>query len=95
MALQDLAWVHIQAATVEHDGHAEVRPVPIAPCTVLDLLDLGIDRLSGSVGGPGWYVIEDPLQMTLHHLGYLDDGIQTTVGGPEVPAIEVLASPGY
>ena len=48
VAHRESEWVHIEAATVEENGAAEVGAVAVAAGAVLEFLDLGVERFGGA-----------------------------------------------
>jgi hypothetical protein len=58
---------------------------------VFDLLDLSVDRFSQYVGDPMLGVSHNVVDTDFEHLRRFLDRLQPRMGGPEVPALEVVA----
>jgi len=56
-----------------------------------DLLDLSVDRLSQRVGDPMLGVSHNVVDMGFERLRRFLDRLQPRMGGPEVPALEIVA----
>src|SRR5659263_636245 len=59
----------------------------------LDRLDAGVEAFGAGVGDGVREVGQQPRFVTLERFRRFDDRLQPGVGGPEVPAFEVLGAP--
>src|SRR5438034_1773384 len=83
--------MEVQTATVKVDRVGEVLLVPKSTCRVLHPLNLGVDRLTGSVRHPVPQISNDVLEAALQHSPHLDHGFQPAAHRPVVPPAKVLA----
>src|SRR5690348_2522781 len=81
----------VQAAAVEVDRVGEVLLVPESARRVLHPLNLGIDRLAGSVGYSVLPIRDDVLEAALQHSPHSDHGFQSAAHRPMVPPAKVLS----
>ena len=73
---------------MEHDGGLEVLRVAESPSGVLDPLNLRVDSFGHGVGDRELQVREDVVEVGLHGLGRLLDGLKATPPCPPVPTRE-------
>ncbi len=85
---------HIEATAIEQDRHSEVLPVSVSMSRVSNLLDLGIEVFSRRICAIIAQVTEDPIKVSFHHPGDLDNWLQVGVSGREVAALELLLGLG-
>src|SRR5580658_4963880 len=71
------SWVEVEPATVEQDGHAEVAKVSVAPSPLFEQLNRRIQTLADGIGDRMQEVVHHPVDVPLHHLGHLLDGLQS------------------
>lgn len=90
-----MARFEVKFAAVEVDGGGEVIEVAEASGGGLHPLDFGVqafaDRVRDAVLGVGQHVV----QTTFEHLRFFDHRFQAAVCRPEVPLLEMLASPRF
>jgi len=76
---------------VKIDGRAVMGTVAKSASHPFDLFDLGVDRLSQSIGdsvtGIGNYIVH----IRLECLGRFLDQLKPRMGRPKIPALEVVA----
>src|SRR5680860_964232 len=85
--------VELQSAEVEVDRGLEVFPVAVAAGGDADRLDAGVQAFGAGVGDRVGEVGQQARLVALERLGGVDDRLEPGVGGPEVPAFEVLGRP--
>src|SRR5680860_775126 len=85
--------VELQSTEVEVDRGLEMLAVAVAAGRYPDGLDAGVQAFGAGVGDRVGEVGQQSRLVTLQCLGGVDDRFQPGVGGPEVPAFEVLGAP--
>lgn len=69
------------------DGRLEVLQVAEATGHLLDRLDLRVDAFADRVGDSVLEEVQDMVEVPLHEVGGIDDGLEPGVRGPEEPAL--------
>src|SRR5664280_2658161 len=87
------SWVELQSTEVEVDRGLEMLAVAVAAGRYPDGLDAGVQAFGAGVGDRVGEVGQQSRLVALQCLGSVDDRLQPGVGGPEVPAFEVLGAP--
>src|SRR4030042_1188436 len=80
---------------MEVNGCFEMIPIPKSIGHLDDGLDLGINPLTDSIGYSMPKVRKHILKVTMERSSCLDDGLQSRMGCPEVPPLEMSRSPSF
>ncbi len=80
---------------MEVNGCLKMIPIPKSISHLDDGLDLGINPLTDSIGYSMLKVGKHILKVTMECSSCLDDGLQSRMGCPEVPPLEMSRSPSF
>ena len=81
----------VELSTVEEDTCAIVFKSTESPCLGLDRLDAAVEAFAHGIGNAVAKVSQGIFEVSLEHLGYLDDRFELAARGPAIPAIEKLS----
>src|SRR4030067_2494717 len=80
---------------MEVNGCLKMIPIPKSIGHLDNVLDLGINSLTDSIGYSMPEVRKHILKVTMERSSCLDDGLQSRMGCPEVPPLEMSRSPSF
>ena len=80
---------------MEVNGCFEMIPIPKSIGHLDKGLDLGINSFTDSIGYPMPEVRQHILKVTMERSSCFDDGLQSRMGCPEVPPLEMSRSPSF
>src|SRR3990172_1197358 len=80
---------------MEVNGCFEMIPIPKSIGHLDNGLDLGINSLTDSIGYSMPEVRKHILKVTMERSSCLDDGLQSRMGCPKVPPLEMSRSPSF
>ena len=87
--------VKVQASTMEVNGCLKMIPISKSIGHLDDGLDLGVKPLTDSIGDSMLKVRKHILKVAMERSSCLDDGLQSRMGCPEVPPLEMSRSPSF
>src|SRR4030066_1543389 len=80
---------------MEVNGCFEMIPIPKSIGHLDNGLDLGINSLTDSIGDSMPEVRKHILKVTMERSSCLDDGLQSRMGCPKIPPLEMSRSPSF